>query len=230
MNIDEILKKLKNLSDPKSLQGMVRYGISPAKALGVTIPRLREMAKEIGKNHKLAEELWRSGYHEGRILGSMIDDKDEVTEEQLESWVSDFDSWDLCDQCVMNLFAYTPFAWDKAIEWSKRREEFTKRAAFSMMARLAVSDKSAGNERFAAFFPIISRESTDDRNFVKKAVNWALRQIGKRNLKLNAKAIEVARSIEKKDSKSARWIARDALRELSSDAVKKRLHNKTKSP
>ncbi len=149
----------------------------------------------------------------------MIDDHKQVDEAQMEKWVADFDSWDVCDQCIMNLFEDVDLAWDKAVEWSRREKEFEKRAGFVMMARLAVSDKKATDERFVNFFPIIKREADDDRNFVKKALNWALRQIGKRNPALNNKAIDVAKEIEALDSKSAKWIAKDALRELKSEAV-----------
>ena len=144
----------------------------------------------------------------------------------METWVKDFDSWDVCDQVCSNLFDKTPFAYRKAIEWSKREEEFVKRAGFVLMATLSVHDKKADNKKFEQFFPIIKRESNDNRNFVKKAVNWALRQIGKRNLSLNKKAIKTAKEIQKMDSKSARWIASDALRELTSEKIQKRLKSK----
>lgn len=228
MDSSEIIVKLRSLSNPKNVAGMAGFGINPEKALGITIPVLRVQAKEIGKDHELALELWTSEFHEARILASMIDDKKKVTGEQMEGWVRDFNSWDLCDQCVMNLFAYTPFAWTKAVEWCGRDEEFVKRAGFVMMARLAVSDKKAADERFELFFPIIIRESSDSRNFVKKAVNWALRQIGKRNPALNKRAIETGRAIETIDSKAARWIAKDALDELNSEAVIERLQSRAK--
>jgi 3-methyladenine DNA glycosylase AlkD len=181
------------------------------------------MAEKIGVDHQLAQDLWASGIHEARILAGMIDDPKLVTEEQLEHWVVDFDSWDVCDQCCSNLFDRTPFAHKKAVEWSKRGEEFVKRGGFVLMAALAVHDKTAGDQAFEAFFPIIKREATDDRNFVKKAVNWALRNIGKRNESLNRRAIEVAEEIKQIDSRTARWIASDAIRELTSEKVKKRM-------
>jgi 3-methyladenine DNA glycosylase AlkD len=181
------------------------------------------MAKEIGVDHVLAQQLWTSVFHEARILASMIDDPKRVTEAQMESWIQDFDSWDVCDQCCSNLFDKTGFAFPKAIEWSRRSEEFVKRAGFVLMATLAVHAKRAKDEEFLKFLPSIKRESVDKRNFVKKAVNWALRQIGKRNLKLNKAAIETAKDIQLLDSTSAKWIASDALRELSSPAVQKRL-------
>ncbi len=220
---DDIIKKLKSLSNPKAVVGMARFGINPENTYGVSIPNLRRMAKEIRKNHGFAQQLWSSGIHEAKILAGMIDVPEVVTEKQTEQWVKEFDSWDVCDQVCMNLFEDTPFASKKAVAWSKRKEEFIKRAGFVMMARLAVSDKKADDKQFEKFLPIIKRESNDERNFVKKAVNWALRQIGKRNRRLNKKAIEIAKEIQKIDSKSARWIASDALRELTRKAVQKKI-------
>jgi len=227
MQCDDILKKLKSLSDPKAVVGMARFGINPENTYGVSIPNLRKLAKETGKDHTLAQQLWASGIHEARILAGMIDDPRMVTEEQMESWVEDFNSWDVSDQCCMNLFEKTGFAYQKAVEWSSNDKEFTKRAGFVLMARLAVSDKKAVDKQFEPFFPIIVRHAPDNRNFVKKAVNWALRQIGKRNLTLNGKALETAREIQAMDSKSARWIAADAIRELTNQAVLARLQTKT---
>lgn len=226
MEIDDIIIRLKSLSNPKSVEGMARFGINPEKTLGVSIPALRKMAKEIGRSHVLAIGLWDTGIHEARILAGMIDEPDKVGDSQMEQWVMDFDSWDVCDQCCMNLFDRTGFAYQKAIEWSSREEEYVKRAGFALMAVLAFHDKKAGDESFLKFFPAIEKESIDERNYVKKAVNWALRQIGKRNINLNRKAIEIAENIRNIDSRAARWIAADALRELEGEAVKKRLVNK----
>jgi len=223
MQYEEIIEQLKSLSDPEAVAGMARFGIKSEKTLGVSIPNLRKIAKKTGKNHPLALQLWDSGIHEARILAGMVDDPEMVTEEQMESWVKDFDSWDICDQCCLNLLDKTEFAYQKAIEWSERSEEFVKRTGFVLMAQFAVHDKKASDEDFMQFFPIIKKEATDKRNFVKKAVNWALRQIGKRNLNLNDKAIEIAKEIRQLDSKSAKWIATDALRELTSEGVQKRL-------
>jgi 3-methyladenine DNA glycosylase AlkD len=223
MRCEEILQQLKSLANPEAVAGMARFGINPKNTYGVSIPALRKMAKEIGPNHLLAEQLWDSGIHEARILAGMIDLPEKVTEKQLERWVKDFDSWDVCDQVCSNLFDQTKFAHKKAMEWSKRNEEFIKRAGFVLMAALSVHDKEASHKKFMKFFPIIKRGSTDDRNFVRKAVNWALRQIGKRNLSLNKAAIKTAKEIQGIDSKSARWVASDALRELTSQAVQKRL-------
>jgi len=223
MHCEEVLERLKSMSNPEAVAGMARYGISTENTYGVSIPNLRKMGKEIGADHELARQLWASGIHEARILASMVDDPKMVTEKQLESWANDFDSWDVCDQCCMNLLEKTEFAYQKAVEWSSNDKEFIKRAGFVLMARLAVSDKKANDTQFEPFLPLIKREAGDNRNFVKKAVNWALRQIGKRNLNLNRRAIETAREIQLMDSRSARWIASDAVRELTGQAVQQRL-------
>ena len=222
MGCEEILKQLKSLSNPDAVAGMARFGINATNTYGVSIPVLRKMAKQIGKNHLLAEKLWNSGIHEARILAPLIDPPETVTERQMETWVKDFDSWDVCDQCCSNLFDKTKFAHKKALEGSNRREAFVKRAGFVLMATLAVHDKETDNQKFLRFLPVIKREATDERNFVKKAVNWALRQIGKRNSALNKIAIQTAKQIEKMDSKSARWIASDAIRELTHRAIQKK--------
>lgn len=229
MQYEEILKRLKSLSNPEAVAGMARFGINPENTYGVSIPNLRAMAKEIGRNHNLAQQLWKSGIHEAQILASMIDNPAEVTEEQMERWVKDFNSWDVCDQCCANLFEKTKFAYQKAIEWSSRKEEFVKRAGFVLMARLALHNKKTPNNQFGEFLSIIKREAVDDRNFVKKAVNWALRQIGKRNFHMNKLALATAKEIQNLDSRSARWIASDAIRELTSEAVQKRLRKKSMS-
>ncbi|HZW55009.1 MAG TPA: DNA alkylation repair protein [Nitrososphaerales archaeon] len=220
--LSAVLSKLEAMGDPRSLVGMARFGINTARAYGVSIPKVRSVAKEVGRDHSLALKLWSSGIHEARILAAMIDDPELVTERQMESWVKDFDSWDVCDSCCGSLFDRTGFAYRKAIEWSSRKEEYERRAGFVLMAELAVHDKQAGDEKFKEFLAIIGK-SDDERNFVKKAINWALRQIGKRNLVLNKLAIATARKMEKRESRSARWIASDALRELSDDKVRSRI-------
>ena len=223
MEYDDILRRLESSANPKAVEGMAKYGIRPAKTYGVSIPALRDIAREIGKDHGLAQRLWQAGIRETQILASLVDDSTMVTEDQMESWVKDFDSWDTCDQCCQNLFAKTKFAYQKAVEWSSNDKEFVKRAGFVLMARLAVGDRKADDEEFFKFLPIIKREATDSRNLVKKAVNWALRQIGKRNLALNEMAIRTAKEIQQMDSRSARWVASDAIRELTGEAVQKRL-------
>lgn len=226
MQYEQIIEELESLSNPEDVEGMARFGIKHKKTYGVRMPDLRRIAKNAGKDHELAEELWNTGYGETKILASLIDDPKMVTEDQMEKWVIEFDSWDVCDQCCINLFRKLPFAYKKVFEWSMREEKFVKRAAFALIAVLAVHDKKADDEKFEEFFPLIIKESSDNRNFVKKAVNWALRQIGKRNTALNKRAIEIAEKIQNMDSKSAKWIAADALRELKSERVQERLKKK----
>jgi len=218
-----IINRLEALSNPCSIEGMSRYGITPSRAYGVSIPELRRLAKETGKDHELALLLWDNDARETRILAGMIDLADMVTEEQVEEWVKDFDYWEICDQCCMNLFEKTSFAYSKAILWSSQEEEFVKRAGFVLMVRLAVSDKKADDASFEQFFPSIVNESCDSRNYVKKAVNWALRQIGKRNPHLHSQAFGTAKEILVIDCSAARWIAKDAIRELTDEKVLKRL-------
>jgi 3-methyladenine DNA glycosylase AlkD len=223
MTYDEIVGHLQSLANPANVAGMARYGINPNGALGISIPTLRALAKGIGKNHTLAQQLWDSGIHEARLLAGFVDNPAEITKSQMERWAKAFDSWDVVDQVCSNLFDRTPFAYEKALGWSGRKEEFVKRAGFTLMACLAVHDKAAKDAAFRQFLPIILREAGDERNYVKKAVNWALRQIGKRNVKLNQAAIAAGEKIQKLDSKSARWIAADALRELKSEAIREKL-------
>ena len=215
MNYNEVLQELRSKRNAESVRGMAKFGINTAKAYGVSIPKLRKLAKQIGRNHELALKLWSSEIHEARLLAGFIDEPSKVTEKQLEEWVKSFDSWDICDQVCSNLFDQTIFSYSKAFEWSKRQEEFVKRAGFVMMAALSVHDKRAKDKDFEEFLPVIKREANDDRNYVKKAVNWALRQIGKRDARLNRSAIDTAHEIEKMDSSAAKWIASDALRELT---------------
>jgi 3-methyladenine DNA glycosylase AlkD len=223
MRCDEVLSILKKLGDPANVAGMARFGIKPAVALGVPKPALRRLAKDLGRDHDRAQELWASGVHEARVLASMIDHPAEVTDDQMDSWASDFDNWDICDQCCLNLFWKTAFAYEKAEEWSANGGEFVKRAGFVLMACLAIHDKKAEDGEFKKFLSIIEREASDDRNLVRKAVNWALRQIGKRNAGLRQKAVEVAVGLKQAGSKSARWVGSDALRELTGDAIRRRV-------
>lgn len=210
-------------ADAKAAAGMARFGITGAHVYGISMPELIKLSKAIGRDHRLALGLWAAPGHETRILAALIDDPKQVTAAQLDAWVQDFDSWDVCDQAIMKLFEKTPFAWDKALTWSRAEAEFVKRAGYVTMASLAVSDKRAPDAAFTAFWPEIRRGAVDKRNFVKKAVNWALRQIGKRNLALNESAVALAREIAESESAAARWVAADALRELTSPAVQARL-------
>jgi len=217
-----IMAKLEKLAGSKDLKQIAHFGINTERALGISMPNIRKIAKEFKRDHGLAQLLWKSGINEARILAGLLDEPEKVTEKQMEEWVKDFNSWDVCDQ-VCDLFERTKFAYDKAMEWGTRQEEFVKRAGFALIAGLTVQDKKASDSKFEKFFSLIKRETCDDRNFVKKAVNWALRNIGKRNLNLNKKAIEIAKEIQEIDCKTAKWIAADALRELKSKAVQERL-------
>ena len=219
----EIISTLKENARPDQLAGMKRFGMSTENRLGLSMPFLRKMAKEIGQDHELALKLWETGIAEARILAGLVDDPKMLTDQQMEDWVKDIDSWDVCDQLCMNLFEKSPLAWKKINEWVKRPEEFVKRTAFSLLACLSWHDKNNEDKKFIELFPLIVQASTDERNFVKKSVNWALRNIGKRDLNLNKAAIVSAMQIKKLDSKAARWIANDAIRELESEAVRKRL-------
>lgn len=215
MTTIEVLNELRKHKNPTNVAGMARFGINPHHTLGVSIPFLRTYAKKIGKNHVLAQALWNSGIHEARILAALIEELPLVTKKQMDQWVADFDSWDVCDQVCMNMFDKTPWAYEKIVAWSTDKREFVKRASFALMAVLAVHDKKASDTKFDQFFPIIIRESCDNRNYVKKAVNWALRQIGKRNKNCMRKAEACAYTLMKLDSTSAHWIASDALREFA---------------
>ena len=227
--VEQVLARLESMGDPANVAGMERFGIRPrTRVLGISVTDLRRLARGLGTDHRLASGLWRSGIHEARVLATMVDDSTRVTEAQADRWVRSLDSWDVCDQLCSNLLSDTAFAFDKAVEWAARRREFEKRAGFALMAALTVHAKDAPDRAFARFLPVIRREAGDDRNFVKKAVNWALRQIGKRNERLHAKAIATAERIGRMDSRAARWIAADALRELRSDAVTSRLARSTR--
>jgi 3-methyladenine DNA glycosylase AlkD len=219
----EVLDRLRASAQPGGREGMARFGINPDRALGVRIPDLRRLAREIGTDHGLALALWRTGVHEARILASMVDDPARVTERQMESWVRDFDSWDLCDQVCGSLFDRTRFARRKARQWAGREEEFVKRAAFALVAWMAVHDRGADDRFFLGFLPVIERHATDGRNFVKKAVNWALRQVGKRNHSLNRAAVRTARRLARSENRFARWVGTDAVRELTGPAVRERV-------
>jgi 3-methyladenine DNA glycosylase AlkD len=214
MAVDDIIEILKEHSNPAYLAGMTRFGVDNSRALGVKLPDIRKLAKMIKKDHALAQQLWDTGIHEARIMASLVDDPTLVTAAQIDAWTNDFYSWDLCDQVCGNLFDRTPFAITKAIEFSARDEEYVKRTGFVLMAEYAIHNKKAPNEVFMPFFAIMEREAWDNRNFVKKAVNWALRQIGKRNDALKVEAIATAERILTQHHKSAKWIATNALSEL----------------
>lgn len=225
MNTDTraVVAELRSLADPSRKPGMAHVGITIDRALGVSIPKLRRLARAHRGDHELALDLWATGIHEARILASMVDDPARVTRAQMDAWAADFDSWDLCDQACSNLFSAARPADAAARAWCRRDEEYVKRAAFALVAAQAVHDHVRGDDYFLAWLPRIRRAAGDERNVVRKAVNWALRQIGKRNLALRDAAIAEAERLLELDSRSARWIARDALRELRSDTVAERL-------
>ena len=227
MQYEEIIKRLEALKNPRNIEGMARFGIRPkTKVFGIPIPETRKIAKIIGKNHELALKLWDSGIHEARILAGYIEEPEKITEKHFEKWVKSFDSWDVVDQVCSSVLDKTTFAYKKIFELAKREEEFVKRTAFTLICCLTVHDKKMADKEFIKFLPLIKKAATDERNFVKKAVNWALRQIGKRNIKLNMQAIKLAKELKKINSKSAKWIASNALSELTDKKVLNRLKKK----
>ena len=223
MKFSEIIAELKKNADTKNIEQMARFGISPDKTFGVKVPILRALAKKIGKSHELAEKLWQEGYRETQILASIVDEPKKVTPEQIDNWINDFNYWEICDQCVMNLFEKISFCWEKCVDLVHDEREFFRRTGFVLMARFAVSDKKASDEKFLPFFSLIKKFSTDERVMVKKAVNWALRQIGKRSLALREKALGLAQEILQIDDKAAKWIAGDAIRELENEKIVSRI-------
>jgi 3-methyladenine DNA glycosylase AlkD len=223
-----IIKELKKRGNPKNVAGMARFGIASDKAFGVSHPELHEIAKPYRKQHELALELWASGYHEARLLAAVIDDPKQVTEKQMDAWVKDFNSWDITDDTTGNLFADTEFGFDKAFEWIESEKEFVRRAGLAMMVWLTLHRKKEPDVRFLEFFAPIEKVAGDERNFVKKAVSWALRTLGKRSQYLNKQAVLSAKRVSKIDSKAARWVAADVLKEIQGEKVQARLAEKTK--
>ncbi|KLT65611.1 DNA alkylation repair protein [Pedobacter sp. BMA] len=222
-DVDFILHELSKLGDPTYLIKMSHFGIDVSRAYGIRVPHIRQLAREIGRNHELSLLLWETGYHEARLLATFIGEYKMVEEAQIDAWVSDFSSWDICDQACGNLFVKTPYFKSKVFEFAKAEKEFVKRAGFVLMADAAVHLKKEPDETFLSFLPLIEVHACDHRNFVKKAINWALRQIGKRNAFLHDYAIATARHILEQQNKKANWIALDALRELNSEAVLRRV-------
>lgn len=214
---------MKRLGEKKNVEGMARFGIRAKNVFGVSKPKLDELARKIGKNHELGMELWETGIHDARLLGILISEAEKVSAKQMDRWVKDFDNWDVCDGSCCHLFVFAAPAWKKAFEWTRRKKEFEKRAGFALEAFLVVHDKRAADASYKKFLKAIEREAWDDRNLVRKAVNWALCNIGKRNLRLNRAAIASAERIRRQDTRAARWIAADALRELRSGPVQRRL-------
>lgn len=221
--VEKVVAELKKYYNPVNIEGMKRYGIEVSTAFGVNAPTIRAIAKSIGRNHNLALQLWDCGVHEAKHIAALTADPKLTTKSLMNKWVRDFKSWDICDSTCSNLFRKTDFAVDKIFEWAERKDEFIRRAGFSLMAYVAVHHKKREDKEFLQFFPLLKKHSVDERNFVKKAVNWALRSIGKRSRYLNKEALELARDIKNIDSKSARWIANDAISELTDPKILGRL-------
>lgn len=226
MDFEDIVCEFEFIGDEKNIEGQKRFGININKSYGIRMPDIRKIAKKIGKNHELALQLWNHPYHESKILATMVEEPDKLSEEQLNKWVHDFDSWDIVDQACINLFRKSDLAISKISLWSESDEEYVKRTAFSLIAVLAVHKKKEGDDYFRKFYPLIINASCDNRNFVKKSVNWAIRQIGKRNINLNRELINLSYEILKKDCKAGNWISKNAINELESDKIQKRLLNK----
>ena len=229
MDYPEVLAELRAMSDPSNVAGQERFGIDVSNSLGISMTRLRALARRIGRDHRLAEELWSCGIREARVLATLVDDPHQVQEDQMERWAADFRSWEVVDAACCNLFDRTPFRFPKAVEWAGREPEFVKRAGFSLMAGIAVHDRRASDGQLVELLAVIERESCDPRHYVRKAVNWALRQIGKRNLLLNQAAIRSAERIAAMDCRGARWVASNALKELGSPQVQQRLMQRKKA-
>jgi 3-methyladenine DNA glycosylase AlkD len=222
--VDEALRWLERRGTKKVREEMLtRYGITAPKAFGVSVGTIQQLGKKLGRDHDLAAALWDTGWYEARLLTAYVDDPAQVTSAQMDRWARDFDNWGVCDTLCFALFDRTPHAWKKVAPWSKRREEFVKRAAFALVASLALHDKKAGDGQFLATLPLIERGAFDDRNFVKKGVSWALRVVGRRNRALNEAAVEVARRLAESPEASARWVGKDGWKELTSPAVQRKL-------
>jgi 3-methyladenine DNA glycosylase AlkD len=228
--LQSVIAELRRRATNKTKEGMARYGLPSEKALGVTVGTLKQMAKRLGKDHDLALALWATDVYEARMLATFVDEPSLVTPAQMDRWCGDFDNWGICDTACFALFDRTPHAWTKVRQWSRRRDEFVKRAAFALLASLTVHDKKAGDEPFADGLVLIERASDDDRNFVKKAVNWALRSIGKRSSTLHAAALSLSERLAVSSDPAARWIGKDALRELTSPSVRRRLAGHRSKP
>jgi 3-methyladenine DNA glycosylase AlkD len=227
-DVDAVVAALKRLGTKKTRDGMARYAIPSDKAFGVTVGAIRQMGKRLGTNHELALALWQTGWYEARMLAAFVDDPDSVTPAQMDRWCKDFDNWAICDTICFHLFDKTPHAFRKVEQWADRRNEFEKRASFALLASLGVHDKKAGDEEFARCLPLIERAAHDDRNFVKKGVSWALRVVGRRSAELNEASVMLSEKLSKSETPAARWIGKDALKELTSKAVVARLKQRTR--
>ncbi len=222
-DVDSVVASLKRLGTNATRDGMSRYGIPSDKAFGVSVANIRQMAKRLGKDHELATRLWDTGWYEARMLAAFVDEPASVTPAQMDRWCKDFDNWAICDTVCFHLFDRTPFAYRKVAQWSNRRDEFVRRAAFALLASLALHDKGADDEAFVQCLPLIESAASDERNFVKKGVSWALRGIGKRNQELNEAAVAVANRLAASPEPSARWVGKDALRDLAKPEIKRQV-------
>ena len=220
---NEVVAALKRLATKKTREGMTRYAIPNDKAFGVLMGDLQKLAKRVGRNHDLALALWETGWYEARMITAFIDEPDRVTKAQMDRWCREFDNWAICDTLCFKLFDRTPYAWSKVVEWSNKKDEYVKRASFALLASLSGHDKSATDEQFLECLPLIERAASDGRNFVKKGVSWALRGLGRRNITLNKAAVELAERLANSSEASARWIGRDALRDLNGRVAQKQL-------
>jgi 3-methyladenine DNA glycosylase AlkD len=223
IDAQEVVATLRGMAKKSVKDGMARFAIPSDNAFGVTVGEMRALAKKLGRNHQLALDLWKTGWYEARMTACFVDDPILVTPAQMDRWCNDFDSWAIVDSACFHLFDRTPYAWDKVNAWAGRKKEFVKRAAFALIASLSVHDKKADDALFADALKLIEQASDDDRNFVKKAVNWALRCIGKRSRALNAAAVAVSERLAASTDSTPRWIGKDALRELQSASVARRL-------
>jgi 3-methyladenine DNA glycosylase AlkD len=218
-----ILAELERRGSRRYRDGLARYGIVAPNALGISVPVLKAIATRAGRDHGLAEALWRTGSYDARMMTPFVDEPARVTPAQMDRWARDFDNWAICDALCFHLFDRTPHAWRKIDTWSRSREEFVKRAAFALLASVALHDKTTGDAPFVKALPLVERGASDDRNFVKKGVSWALRSVGRRNRALNRAAVTVARRLAESPDAAPRWVGKDALRELTSPAVQRRL-------
>jgi 3-methyladenine DNA glycosylase AlkD len=228
---EAVVAWLRRRGSARARDGMARYGLPSERAFGVAMNVMQRYAKELGRDHELAMALWNSGWYEARTVAAFVDEPARVTPAQMDQWCGDFDSWGICDTVCFHLFDRTPHAWRKVAAWSRRRDEFGKRAAFALLACLALHDKSASDDKFLAALPLIERAASDDRNFVKKGVSWALRLIGRRSPVLNAAAVSTARRLADSDQPAARWVGKGAVKELTTASVVRRLtRSATPSP
>jgi 3-methyladenine DNA glycosylase AlkD len=228
MDKDEVLAWLKRRGTHRTVKGMARYGIEAERAFGVPMGTLLSLSKRVGKDHALATALWESGWYEARLLAALVGNPELLTRRQMNAWAASFENWADCDTACFKLFDQTPFAWEKSRQWSASPRLFVKRGGFALMACLALHDKAAPDDRFLAFLPLIEKGARDERNFVKKAVSWALRSIGRRNQALNTATLVVAKHLAQSEEAAPRWVGKDALRELASPKVRSQLARRSR--